>query len=262
MSSDLRDELKAFESIWSGGYFEGNPLDPMGRSSYRRLGYMSVLHATYLACIRPYVDANSVVLEIGSGRGAWTRAILSRGPREVWCLEAAPAETTRFWEYVGRHDNVHYHHVSDFSCSVLPDDHFTYFFSFGCFCHVSNDGVDSYMRNLRAKLKPGAHGFMMVGDFDKYNRAVDGLELYDVTRAAHGLRYAPARALWKTLASLKKPANMRRKDKARPSRPGAVTWHHLSVGDACTMLEAHGYRVIDADIGVNHRDPVIHFLRP
>lgn len=90
----LGQQIKAFERLWPGGYYEGDPLDPMGPSNYNKLGYMSVLHATFLACIKPYVAPESVVLEIVPGRGAWTRAILSQHPREIWCLEAAAAETT------------------------------------------------------------------------------------------------------------------------------------------------------------------------
>ncbi len=256
------DAPNPFEREWAGGYYEGDPLDPMGRSRYTRLGYMSVLHATYLACIKPHVSGESVVLEIGPGRGAWTRAILSREPREVWCLDAVAADKTGFWQHVGRRPNVHYHQVADYTGSVLPDDHFTYFFTMGCFCHVPNQGVEAYLRHLYPKFRPGARGFMMVGEFDKYNRAIDNMGRYEVQRACEGLRYLPARWMWNLLASVRKPANLRRKDKSRAATPGAVNWFHLGLADACAMLERCGYRVVDPDMEVVHRDPVIHFVRP
>lgn len=62
--------------LWEGGYYEGDPLDPVGRSSYGAGGYISVLHAVYLTCVRPYVNADTLALELGPGRGAWTRALL------------------------------------------------------------------------------------------------------------------------------------------------------------------------------------------
>jgi len=46
-------EIGLFKDLWHGGYFEGDPLDPMAHSGYGSLGYMSCLHATYLRCIRP-----------------------------------------------------------------------------------------------------------------------------------------------------------------------------------------------------------------
>ena len=57
-----------------GGYFEGDPLDPNGAGAI--ITGMSVLYATTLCCIKPYVNADSMVLEIGAGRGAWTRTTL------------------------------------------------------------------------------------------------------------------------------------------------------------------------------------------
>jgi hypothetical protein len=86
--ADIRKHCENFSALWDGGYFEGDPLDPMGRSAYTRLGYMSVLHATYLCCIKPYVHADSTVLEIGAGRGAWARTMLNA--KEVVVLVTRP----------------------------------------------------------------------------------------------------------------------------------------------------------------------------
>lgn len=76
MTSMLENELRQFQGLWDGGYYEGDPLDPLSGSNYRQFGYMSILHATYLWCIKPYVAADTVALELGPGRGAWTRALL------------------------------------------------------------------------------------------------------------------------------------------------------------------------------------------
>jgi hypothetical protein len=64
------EKIGGFSKIWPGGYFEGDPLDPLSKSSYKSLGWMSVLHATYLRCIKPYINEDTVALEIGAGRGA------------------------------------------------------------------------------------------------------------------------------------------------------------------------------------------------
>ncbi len=53
----LRREIDSFRGtwkgrpLWEGGYYEGDPLDPVGRSSYGAGGYISVLHAVYLTCV-------------------------------------------------------------------------------------------------------------------------------------------------------------------------------------------------------------------
>jgi len=69
MNEKLKAELDSFQNHWEGGYFEGDPLDPMARSGYRQLGFISTLRATYLRCIKPYINGHTVSLEIGPGRG-------------------------------------------------------------------------------------------------------------------------------------------------------------------------------------------------
>jgi phospholipid N-methyltransferase len=257
-AAENRKSFERFSTLWKGGYFEGDPLDPMGRNGYNRLGYMSVLHATYLCCIKPWVNEDSVVLEIGAGRGAWTRTMLHA--REVAVLESVDAEHSRFWEYLGRHENVHYHKVTDLSCSVVPDNHFTFFFTFGCFCHLPSAAVVEYMTNVRLKLRPGSHGFMMVADFRKYNHAVENLSRYADTRACHVRRFAPIRWLWEIMWRTAWPYNLRPMPIGDSEASGA--WHDFGTDEACKMLEELGYRIVDPDCGVNHRDPVIHFVRP
>ncbi len=73
---------------------------------------MSVLHATYQACIKPYVKQNSVILEIAPGRGGWTKAFL--GAAEVWRLDALSAEHNAFWQHIGPANHMHYFQVNDF----------------------------------------------------------------------------------------------------------------------------------------------------
>ena len=145
MGNKLSDELNSFRGLWKGGYYEGDPLHPIAQSGYGRMNYMSVHHATYLRCIKPYVNENSISLEIGPGRGAWTKTLLPS--KEVWVLDALSAEHNSFFKHLGFPKNVKYHQVEDFSCNMLPEDYFTYMFSFGALCHVSFDGINEYAKN-------------------------------------------------------------------------------------------------------------------
>ena len=159
----LRAELDSFRGLWPGGFFVGDPLDPMF-SPHGVFGDMEAYDVIYLSCIRPYVSADTVVAELGPGRGAWTKTF--RDAKEVWCLDALSAEHNGFWEYVGESPTIHYFQVDDFSCSMLPDDGIDYLFSYDTLCHVSFEGVRAYAEALHPKLRQGAHGFLMVADFD------------------------------------------------------------------------------------------------
>lgn len=265
MSSRLLREVQSFRGdrdgrpLWQGGYFEGDPLDPMGASSYGAGGYMSVLHATYLAAIRPYVGEDTVALEIGPGRGAWTRCLLPA--REVWAVDVLSAEHNNFWSYVGNHEHVRYLQVDDFSCRDLPDDHFTYLFSFGCLCHVSFEGTRSYLENLWPKLRPGAECFVMVADYDKLNRAaVDSRAILASRTAPSGKRGALIRAAWTLSGRNRLPWAQTPEDQDDEPRTGR--WYNTGAARLAAFLEDRGYVVRDADMNLTHRDPIVHFTRP
>jgi hypothetical protein len=261
--SRLKQEIGGFRNLWKGGFYEGDPLDPFGFSGYSVFGFMNMLHVTYLMCIKPYIHENTAVLEIGPGRGAWTKCFL--GAKEVWCMDALSAEHNSFYEYVGRHDHVKYIQVEDFSCRALPDNRFDYFFSFGCFCHISPQGIHAYLQNMYPKLKSGAHGFLMVADYDKYNVAVDEFKKHLQPSRYLSRRlciHIPA-VIMARIANWFDPRKVtfpRSKNQGPEPSPGR--WYHLGTKEACAMLESVGYRVVEPDMGVNHRDPVIHFVKP
>jgi len=227
---------------------------------------MSILHVVYLTCIKPYITQNSVVLEIGPGRGAWTKTFLSA--KEVWCLDALSAEHNNFWQYVGHSPNVRYIQVSDFSCSMLPDSKFDYLFSFGSLCHISFEGIGEYMKNLRPKLKRGAHCFVMIADYEKYNMALDNrdkLSIFNVF-APHSRSNSVKWALATTFSKLVRLVCSRyigtpgtRKSIIEDNIPTPGRWYHAGIEKTCEMLQGLGYQIVDPDMGVVHRDPIIHF---
>src|SRR6516165_5319911 len=124
----LKSELESFANLWKGGYYEGDPLNPLAGSSYRQLGFISVLHATYLRCIKPYINNQTVALEIGAGAGAWTKSLLPA--REVFALDALPDHHNGLMARLGQPANVKYFQVTDFKCAMIPDNHVDYMFSF------------------------------------------------------------------------------------------------------------------------------------
>jgi hypothetical protein len=259
MEERLSAEIASFKRLWQGGYFEGDPLDPLARSGYGQLGFMSILHATYLRCIKPYVNLETIALEIGPGRGAWTKALLSA--REVWCLDVLSAEHNRFYDYLGHPLNVRYFQVYDFNCSVIPENYFTYMFSFGCLCHVSFEGIRKYAKNIFPKLRQGSDCFWMVADYRKYSAAMknlDRLSIYQRILPPKRL-YSPMRWLLRLVAHSKADSRPL-KDEDDVPRPGR--WYDAGIERTCAMLESVGYQVIDPDVGVNHRDPVIYFIKP
>lgn len=263
--ANYRKQIESFSHIWEGGYFEADPLDPFHPSTYMARGYLSTVHVIYLMCIKPYIKSDTNVLEIGPGRGAWTKTFVDGGAKEIWALDAAPAEQTRFDEYVGHHPNVHYIQVHDCDLTDISDDSIDFFFTFGVFCHLPNEMVADYVNHLPSKMRSGATGFMMVGDFDKYNRSVsepDALQrLFSLKRyAAHRYFDRVVRRLlpkYFTPDLLDTAAGI-----AKQGEGGLGAWYHMSTDSACELLEQAGFEIVSRDVAANPRDPIIHFRKP
>lgn len=259
----LTSELDSFRGLWKGGFLAADPLDPSS-SLYSIFGFMSTSHATYLRCIKPYVHEESRVLEIGPGRGGWTRTFLHA--QEIHCLDALSAEHNCFWEYVGRRQNVHYHHVHGFSCDMLPNDFFTFLFSYDTLCHVSSEGITAYAENLFPKLRRGSHCFWMVADYTKYNAFVDRLEEYSVLKSfSGGLSRRKQRWLKKAAKHVNRfyatKSRLVRLDPNEDDRPRPGRWYHAGVERTCEMLRQTGYSIVHEDVGTDFRSPIIEFSK-
>ena len=255
---NLAEEIASFEGLWKGGYFEGDPLDPLARSTFGNYGYISVLYATYLICIKPYITAETRALEIGPGRGAWTKTMLAA--KEIWTLDALSAAHNGFFEYLDHPENVRYIQVDDFECRDLPEEHFDYVFSFGCLCHVSFEGITAYAKSLFPKLKSGAHCFWLVADREKYSRFRVSERRFDIWRglAPKRKKLTPVRKLLEIFSERTRPSFLTTDVFAE----GPGRWHNAGAAQTSEMLEKIGYKVVDSDIGLLPRDPIIHFIKP
>jgi hypothetical protein len=182
------------------------------------------------------------------------------GAKEVWVLDALSAEHNRFFEYLNYPENVRYFEVKDFECRELPDEHFDYMFSFGCFCHVSFDGISEYAKNLFPKMVSGANCFWLIADREKYRALVRSEDKFDIWRglAPKRRKLMPVRKVFEVISSLSRPAFRGHDDFAE----GKGQWHDAGLDRTCTMLEQVGYKIIDRDVGTVPRDPIIHFVKP
>jgi hypothetical protein len=221
---------------------------------------LSVLHAIYLRCIRPYIGPESVALEIGPGSGAWTRTML--GARELWALDSQPEEELGLRQALGHPLHLRFVQSRDASQAGLPEGHFDFMFSFGCFCHLPPEGIAAYAKNLFPAMKRGSHCFWMLADYDKLNNAFERLDrekLLDLFLPRHPLAWPLRRAL--AMAS-RWAYRDKRLDKNEDRLPSPGRWYHTGTMQGCEILRAAGYRILDSDVGVSPRDPIIHFQKP
>lgn len=241
-------EIDVFSNVWQGGFFIGDPLEkrlPSHEKSQYHMHYVeykgetiSCLHAVYLECIKPYINSNTNVLEIGPGRGAWTRCFIKHSAEKIICVDAKSAKDNGFWEHVGHQENILYHKVNDFALDCIENNSIDYVFSALTFCHISPMMINEYFKSIFKKMRSGAQAFIMYADYDKYNGHYKKL----------GLGQSRIKENFEEIYNGKISIEPR--------------WYHLGINDAKTMLEEIGYVVINADIDIDNRDPIAHFIKP
>jgi len=120
----------------------------------------------FLNAVKPYLKSDSRVMELGPGKGAWSRAILSKIPAgELHILDFQDVtEWLNPERYNGR---LHCHKVSDNSFSCVKNDYFDFFWSFGVLCHNNVEHIAEIMKNAIAKMKIGGIAAHQYADWKK-----------------------------------------------------------------------------------------------
>ena len=128
--------------------------------SYRRV---------FNQALRPYLRLNSRVLELGPGKGSWSRAILKHIPEgELHTVDFQ--DVTRWLNpgvFAGR---LTCHQVRDNNFEGVPDEYFDLFWSFGVLCHNEASSILEILRSARSKMKPDAMAIHQYGDWVKLER--------------------------------------------------------------------------------------------
>ena len=126
-------------------------------------------HEVFQRAIVPFLTSASTVLELGPGRGSWTRAMLSivtRGAvHTIDYLDVTPwLEPAR---YGGR---LVCHRSRDNAFDAVADAGFDFCFSFGVLCHTNAGDIAEILANSRRKMKAGGVAVHQYGDWTRSMR--------------------------------------------------------------------------------------------
>jgi hypothetical protein len=156
---------------FSYGYNSGDVLSLLpGRvrfSEERRSGgsYRRVFKKAVQSHLRP----DSKVLELGPGKGSWSRAILKFIPQGE--LHTVDFQDVEPWlnpkAYSGR---LICHQVQDNRFDGLPDSYFDLFWSFGVLCHNERNSILDILKYSRRTMKSGAISVHQYGDWQKLDQ--------------------------------------------------------------------------------------------
>ncbi len=155
---------------FSYGYDSGNILSPFpNRIRSREEKIIGGSYRTvFKKAVQPFLKKDSKVLELGPGRGAWSRAILHCIPMGE--LHTVDFQDVAVWlspdKYPGK---LFCHTVSEISFDMVSDDYFDFFWSFGVLCHNNVDSIHKILSLALKKVKAGGYSAHQYGDWEKLN---------------------------------------------------------------------------------------------
>lgn len=257
-------EIAAFErtGIWKGGFYNGERLQLFSDSEIKSKGtVLNQRHSngpkfnkeTYFKgrdlreirdkTLKPFIDENTTVLEIGPGRGSWTKTMLNYNPKHIYCFDVFTAEHNNFWGLLGNEnkDRITYFKVHDHSCKELEDDSIDFVFSYDVFCHISYSGTREYLKNLYPKLKKGAKCIIMIADREKNEKSQHP--------------FVRVRAPKGTYGSLQEELD----DIDGPFYGGR--WYYYGIDRFCESLEEFNYTVLNRDLDLDSQNPICFFQK-
>lgn len=156
------------KSEFGYGYDSGNvtSLIPgkVRRSEEKRIG--GSYRKVYNEAIRPFVKPNSNVLELGPGKGSWSRSIVdivSGGS-----LTTVDFQDVTPWlkpeNYEGR---MQCNQVFDNTFSCIEDESKDFFWSMGVLCHNNQTHIREILTNSLSKVKRGGYSCHQFADWKK-----------------------------------------------------------------------------------------------
>lgn len=130
--------------------------------------------------IKPYVTPSSVVLEIGSGGGRWTKYLLSAQKLILVELnsEFFPYLKKRFEKDVSK---LQFYQTSGCELKNINSDSVDFVFSFGTFVHIDTDGIYKYLAEVKRVLKLNGIAVIQYGDKTK-KQALLNLDFSDMNQ--------------------------------------------------------------------------------
>jgi len=164
--------LDWLKTTYHYGYDSGKVLSLIPDSTRRKEEKLigGSYRKVFLKAIYPYIHSNSVVLEIGPGKGSWSKAILKYIPNGK--LHTVDFQNVEKWlnpeRYNGR---LFCHQVEDNSYySTFENEYFDFCWSFGVLCHNNLEHIEEILRNILPKMKVGGIAVHQYSDWEKLEK--------------------------------------------------------------------------------------------
>jgi SAM-dependent methyltransferase len=113
----------------------------------------------------PFVNPDHIAVDIGCGGGRWTRYLL--GFKTVYAVDYYEQLLSEFRRSFSRYRHVTPIKNNGTDFPGIPAQSVDYILSFGCFGHLNQSLIDSYLGNIKGILKPGGNVVIHYSDKNK-----------------------------------------------------------------------------------------------
>jgi len=153
------------------GYDSGNVLSLFPNSVRRKEERVAggSYRTIFKNAILPYIKKDSKILELGPGKGAWSKAILKYLPTgELTTIDFQDVEK---WLKPEKHNGrLKCIKVNGNQYPELPDNYYDFFWSFGVLCHNNQESIFEILKNSFQKMKINSFAVHEYGDWDKLDK--------------------------------------------------------------------------------------------
>jgi SAM-dependent methyltransferase len=158
------------EELFGTGYDSGDIErgldDPLLLQEYRDTG--ANYKIIFEELVRPRLRTSKVVLEIGPGKGSWTRAVLNHFPSgTLIAVDRLPLEQLLRQRCPDAGNRLKFFQTTHNDYSFLADRSIDFAFSFGVFVHIPVPEIARILKRLRSKMAPGAEILVHYSNWDK-----------------------------------------------------------------------------------------------
>ena len=246
----LKKELGSFSKIWKGGLLPNPDHRKNSKRNMRKI----------FEYLEKNIEKNLNILEMGCGRGWWTKQIYEKlDPNQLTCIDAKSAEDNNFWRYIGesKKDKTLYHQVNDFNLDEIPDNSLDFVFSYSCFCHISLSGQEWYLKNLFKKCRPGAKLLIMYADVEKY--------LKSEPENFNHIRLSCSLDKWEECKYLISEGNtnvIKLAEKESDTHYNNGQWFWVGKDKFLNLCRKFNYEIINEDLDIDKTNPMTLFQKP
>ncbi len=156
------------KSEFDYGYDSGNVTaffaNRVRRREERRIG--GSYRKVFKEAVQPFIKSDSAVMELGPGKGSWSRSILDIV--QEGSLTTVDFQDVTPWLRPQQHGGrLKCHQVTDNSFECIDDHSIDFFWSMGVLCHNNQGHIREILENSLWKVKRGGYSCHQFADWKK-----------------------------------------------------------------------------------------------